>query len=85
VPELSYDGAVIIYTDKAKNLGLVMDCHLTWPSHINELSRRLDFLVHSLKRLQYFLPYNTKILLAHALLLPILDYADVVIPTLQKN
>jgi Reverse transcriptase (RNA-dependent DNA polymerase) len=77
VPELSYDGAVITYTDKAKNLGLVMDCHLTWSSHINELSRRLNFSVHSLKRLQYFLPYKTKILLAHALLLPILDYADV--------
>jgi hypothetical protein len=77
VPELTYGGAVIAYTDKAKNLGLVMDCNMTWSAHINELSRRLNFSVHSLKRLQYFLPHRTKIILAQALLLPILDYADV--------
>jgi hypothetical protein len=54
-----------------------MDCNMTWSAHINELSRRLNFSVHSLKRLQYFLPHRTKIILAQALLLPILDYADV--------
>jgi hypothetical protein len=85
VPEMSYDGAVIIYTDMAKNLGLVVDYNLTWSAHINEPSRRLNFSVHSLKRLQHFLPYKTKIVLAHDLLLPILDYADVCYPTLQKN
>jgi hypothetical protein len=77
VPELIYGEAVIVYTDRAKNLGLVMDCNMTWSAHINELSRRMNFTVHSLKRLQYFLPYKTRIILAHALLLPILDYADV--------
>jgi hypothetical protein len=38
VPELTYGGAVIANTDKAKNLGLVMDCNMTWSAHINELS-----------------------------------------------
>jgi hypothetical protein len=42
-------------------------------SALNELSRRMNFSIHSLKWLQYFLPYKTKIALAHALLLPILD------------
>jgi hypothetical protein len=77
VPELVYDGAVIAYTDRVKNLGLIMDCNLTWSTHISELSRRLNFKAHSLKRLQYFLPYKTKIILSHALLLSILVYADV--------
>ena len=31
---------------------------------------------HSLRRLQYFLPCKTKIMLAQCLLLPILHYAD---------
>jgi hypothetical protein len=49
VPELLYDGASNNYTDKAKNLGLVMGSNMTWPAHINELSRRQNFSFHSLE------------------------------------
>lgn len=54
-----------------------MDCHLSWASHINEVSKRFHYSLHSLKRLQNFLPHQTKILLAQSLLLPLIDYADV--------
>jgi hypothetical protein len=50
---------------------------MIWSAHINEMSRRLNFSVHSLKRLPYFLPYRTIIILAYAFLLSILDCADV--------
>ncbi|KAJ2945895.1 hypothetical protein O0L34_g4803 [Tuta absoluta] len=77
IPLVYYDGICIPYTDKAKNLGVIFDCHLSWLSHINEVSKRMHYSFHSLKRLQNFLPLKTKIMLAQALLLPILDYADV--------
>lgn len=77
IPPLVYEGTKISYTDKVKNLGLIMDSTLSWTSHINDISRRMYFSYHSLKRLQYFLPFNTKIMLAQSILLPILDYADV--------
>ncbi|CAH2108859.1 unnamed protein product [Euphydryas editha] len=54
-----------------------MDCNFSWAAHVNEVSKRLHYTFHSLKRLQFFLPSKTKIMLAQTLLLPILDYADV--------
>ena len=77
LPNIMYSGVTIPYYDKVKNLGLTIDSNMTWTSHINEISKRMHFSYHSLKRLQYFLPHKTKIMLAQCLLLPILDYADV--------
>lgn len=72
-----YNGVVIPFTDTAKNLGIIFDSNLSWGSHVNEISRKIHFSYRSLKRLQKFLPLETKILLAQTLLLPMLDYADV--------
>ncbi|CAH2087481.1 unnamed protein product [Euphydryas editha] len=77
IPQLKFTGVAIPYSNRVKNLGLIMDCNMTWVAHINEVSKRMHHTFHSLKRLQYFLPFNTKIMLAQSLLLPILDYADV--------
>ena len=77
VPDIEYSGVKIQYCDKVRNLGLIMDCRMSWVAHVNEVSKRMHFSYHSLKRLQFFLPFKTKIMLAQSLLLPILDYADV--------
>lgn len=76
-PSVLYDGVMISYSNKVKNLGVIFDNQLSWSSHINEVSRRVNFTFQSLKRLQKFLPLETKITLAQTLLLPLLDYADV--------
>ncbi|CAH2091775.1 unnamed protein product [Euphydryas editha] len=76
-PMVHFSGVPIPYCDKVKNLGLIMDCNMTWVAHVNEISKRMHHTFHSLKRLQFFLPFRTKIMLAQSLLLPILDYADV--------
>ena len=76
-PKIFYSGIEIKYCSKIKNLGLTFDSNMSWASHINDISKRIYFSFHSLKRLQYFLPHKTKIMLAQSLLLPILDYADV--------
>ena len=77
VPKILFSGIQIPYHDKVRNLGLTFDSNMTWTSHINELSKRMHFSYRSLKRLQYFLPFKTKIMLAQCLLMPIIDYADV--------
>lgn len=77
IPQIFYNGICIPFSDKAKNLGLIMDCKMSWADHVSEVSRRMHYSFHSLKRFQNFLPIKTKIMLAQALLLPILDYADI--------
>ncbi|CAG9137695.1 unnamed protein product [Plutella xylostella] len=72
-----YDQSDIPYVTSVKNLGVIMDNTLSWVPQVDAVSRKLFASFHSLKRLQYFLPFNTKVTLAQSLLLPILDYADV--------
>lgn len=73
---LLYDGVIIPFSKSAKNLGVIIDSNLSWLPHVNEVSKKLHFSLHSLKCLQNFLPLKTKISLVQTLLFPILDYAD---------
>ncbi|KAM3968437.1 uncharacterized protein ACR2FA_003413 [Aphomia sociella] len=77
VPSIVFDGNTIPFRSSVKNLGITIDQTLSWCSHINEISRKVFASLHSLRRLQHFLPVNTKELLARSLLLPLLDYADI--------
>lgn len=70
------NGTVIPFTDTAKNLGVIFDSNLLWGAQVSEVSRRVHFSFHSLKRLRSFLPFKTKILLVQSLIQPLLDYAD---------
>ena len=54
-----------------------MDINLSWEVHIADVSKRVFYSFQSLKRLQKFLPFHTKVALAQSLLLPLIDYADI--------
>ncbi|KAG7304918.1 hypothetical protein JYU34_010320 [Plutella xylostella] len=74
---LVFDGCSIPFSSTVKDLGLIIDDHLSWVPQIDNVSRRIYASMHSLIRLKNFLPFKTKLSLATSLLLPILDYADV--------
>jgi len=77
LPSIIFESTPIVLSKSVKNLGIFMDNHLSWDVHIAEVSKKMFASFQSLKRLQKFLPHQTKITLAQSLLLPILDYADV--------
>lgn len=76
-PAITLGDNIIPLSVKVKNLGVIFENHLSWTSHINDISKKVNYTFHSLRRLQFFLPFETKIILAQSLLLPILDYGDV--------
>uniref|UniRef100_A0A2A4JRM8 Reverse transcriptase domain-containing protein n=1 Tax=Heliothis virescens TaxID=7102 RepID=A0A2A4JRM8_HELVI len=76
LPPLYLDGVCIDYTVTAKDLGVTIDSNLSWSAHVNEVSRKVHFSMHTLRCLQNFLPLKTKICLAQSLIQPIIDYAD---------
>lgn len=41
--------------------------------------------MHSLRRLQYFIPHKAKLMLVSTLLLPIIDYADICYPDVTEE
>ena len=77
LPQLSLNGAVIPFLTTVKDLGLLIDQNLTWQPHLNDVNSRIFSIIHSLKRLQNFIPLKTKVHLCQTLLLPLLDYGDV--------
>lgn len=77
VPPVVYEGTIISYTNVVKNLGVLFDRNLSWTSHVNQISKKVHATVHSLRRLQNFLPIKTKVNLAQTLLFSLMDYADV--------
>lgn len=76
LPQVSFDGIVIPYSETVKNLGITMDRNLSWRAQLDTTSRKLFASAGSLRRLRNFLPTSTKTVLAQSLLLPVLDYAD---------
>lgn len=76
LPQVKFDGATIEISEVVKNLGVLMDRHLSWGPQLAAVSRKTFAAGASLKRLRNFLPHSTKIALAQSLLHPILDYAD---------
>ncbi|CAH2092304.1 unnamed protein product [Euphydryas editha] len=76
LPPITLNSSILNVTTCVKNLGLLIDNSLSWSPQITEISRKLFASIGSLKRWKNLLPLKVKISLAHALLLPILDYAD---------
>lgn len=85
LPPIVFDGVLIPFSHQVKNLGVIVDRTLSWSPHVSEVSRKMFAAVGSLRRLQNFLPFATKVALAQSLLHPILDHADICYPDLFEE
>ena len=55
-------------------LGLIMDEHLNWKSHVEKISNKCSKTIGVLNKLKYFLPLTVKLILYNSLILPHLNY-----------
>ena len=55
-------------------LGLIMDEHLNWKSHVEMFSNKCANTIGVLNKLKYFLPLTVKLILYNSLILPHLNY-----------
>jgi hypothetical protein len=85
VPDILFDGTPIPFSSTVRNLGITIDQTLSWSPHIAQVSQKLFASLHSLRRLQNFLPFQTKLCLAQSLLLPLLDYGDIALLDLKEE
>ena len=74
------DGSPLSFKDSTKFLGVTIDLHLSWDNHIhniicNSVSRATDILY----KLRYLLDDKTLFMLYNALILPPLNYCNIVI------
>ena len=81
---LSLNGSVLKQVPSTKYLGVYIDQHLTWQSHIDCILRRVRGKVYSINRINP--PPMVRKLLYQGYVLPIFDYCDVVwAPTTVKQ
>ena len=55
-------------------LGLIMDEHLNWKSHVEKISNKCSKTIGVLNKLKYLLPLTVKLILYNSLILPHLNY-----------
>ena len=85
MPDILFDGNSIPLSSTVRNLGVTMDETLSWTAHVAEVSQKIFGSLHSLRRLQNFLPLRTKLTLSQSLLLPLLDYGDIAFLDLRED
>jgi hypothetical protein len=66
------------WVDTFKYLGITINQNMTWSDHIESLVSRANRRIGLLRRVKHLLPHHARITLYNTLILPILDYADIV-------
>jgi Reverse transcriptase (RNA-dependent DNA polymerase) len=77
IPPVKVCSTVIPYSTKVKNLGVIMNCNLTWEDQISTVVSSVNGALSRLWCTADFTPTETRRKLAVALLLPKFQYCDV--------
>ena len=59
---------------KVKSLGLLIDEHLTWKDHVDEVVKKISKATRALKRVRPFISVKTALQIYHVLIRPLFDY-----------
>jgi hypothetical protein len=59
-------------------LGVTFDSNLSWSAHVDYLCKNISKRIGIIRRVKYFLPFQTVVMLSNALVLPHFDYGSTV-------
>ncbi len=79
------DGTHLHKVDKMKYLGVYLDPELSFKAHIDYVLRKVNFGIKNLYQSHNCFTHNIRKKLASQLILPILDYCDVVYQNASKS
>ena len=75
---LAYHNSDIERVDEFKYLGVKLDSKLSWSAHVDYVSKTISKRTGIIRRIKYFLPYETTVMLSNALVIPHFDYGSLV-------
>jgi hypothetical protein len=80
LPDLALfvDNVKIIQVETQKLLGIHIDSHLNWKTHVDKTCAKLVSKLALFKRIQYYLTLDVKVLYYNAYVTPVFDYGCVV-------
>ena len=75
---LTANGNALERNESFKYLGVTINQHMTWSDHISILSKKVNQRLGLICRVKHLLPLQARITLYNSLILPLLDYGDIV-------
>ena len=72
--QIILENNVLEQVAKTKFLGVYIDQHLEWKTHVNFIAAKISKSVGLLYKAKYYLPYNSLLTLHYALIYPYLTY-----------
>ena len=73
-PKLKICESEITCVDSFDFLGITIDKHLTWKSHVDKVSNEISKTIGILNRLKIYLPLNAKLAIYNSLILSHINY-----------
>ena len=74
ISNIHIDGNIIQQVNKTKFIGIIIEEHLNWATHINPLCNIIARNVGILQKLRYFIPAYVLKILYHSLILSHVQY-----------
>ena len=71
---IDIDAKLITKVNEAKSLGVIINEHLSWSSHIGDLSEKISSAIDALKRMRPYISERTALQIYQALILPHFGY-----------
>lgn len=71
---IDLNGDAVEFVDKLKCLGVILDTKLRFEDHVNTVVSKVNFTLRKLYCLDVMLPFNVKLNVVHALIMPIFLY-----------
>jgi len=75
---LNIEQKPIIQADSVKFLGVFLDQHLSWKTHINYISQKIAKNIGIISRISHILPKSIRLSLYYTLILPYLSYCNLI-------
>ena len=82
---LTIDDQLIKQVDSTKFLGVFLDQHLSWKTHINYISQKISKNIGVISRISYLLPKHIRLNLYYALVFPYLSYCALIWSSTYKS
>lgn len=73
---VNYGDNVLEHVNEFKYLGVTLDPHLSWTSHINTINSKVSKKIGIIRRVKCLLPQRILVMLSNALVLPHFDYCS---------
>ena len=83
--ELAIGGTILKEAETYKYLGTTLDANLTVNPQLLKLNQTIAMKIKTFRRMRDFISENTEIQLYKALILPIIDYNDIIYDLLNKE